>query len=67
MVVGNINYRYAPKSYLRHRVGLECHEDVMDALGIVFRKPSDVVGLLDIVRGAGVKKVALEVRYKKPD
>lgn len=27
----------------------------------------EVVGLLDIVRGAGVKKVALEVRSKKPD
>ncbi len=46
LVVGNINYIYAPKYYLGQRVGLKCHEDVMDALAIVVKERKDVVGVL---------------------
>ena len=46
MVVGNINLIYAPKYYLGQRVGLKCHEDVIDALAIVNRERKDVVGVL---------------------
>jgi glycosyltransferase involved in cell wall biosynthesis len=46
LVVGNINWMYAPKYYLGQRVGLKCHEDIIDALAIVTRKRRDVVGVL---------------------
>jgi glycosyltransferase involved in cell wall biosynthesis len=46
MVVGNINLIYAPKYYLGQRVGLKCHEDVIQALAIVLRERKDVVGVL---------------------
>jgi glycosyltransferase involved in cell wall biosynthesis len=45
-IVGNINLIYPPKRLLGHRVGLKCHEDVIDAIGIVQRSRSDVVGVL---------------------
>jgi glycosyltransferase involved in cell wall biosynthesis len=45
-VVGNINLMYAPKYYLGQTVGLKCHEDVIDALGIVLSERPDVVGVL---------------------
>jgi glycosyltransferase involved in cell wall biosynthesis len=46
LVVGNVNWMYPPKYYLGQRVGLKCHEDVIDALGIVTRERADVVGVL---------------------
>lgn len=45
-VVGNINLIYPPKWFLGQRVGLKCHEDVIDALGRVLRERDDVVGVL---------------------
>jgi glycosyltransferase involved in cell wall biosynthesis len=45
-VVGNISYIYPPKYYLGQRVGVKCHEDVIDALGIVVSHRSDVIGVL---------------------
>src|SRR5712691_11390392 len=46
LVVGNINFIYAPKYYLGQRVGLKCHEDVIQALAMVIRERSDVIGVL---------------------
>jgi glycosyltransferase involved in cell wall biosynthesis len=46
LVVGNANYIYPPKWFLGQRVGLKCHEDVIDALGLVLQRRSDVVGVL---------------------
>jgi len=46
LVVGNINLMYAPKYYLGQTVGLKCHEDVIDALGIVLSERPNVVGVL---------------------
>jgi glycosyltransferase involved in cell wall biosynthesis len=45
-VVGNANFIYPPKWYLRQRKGLKAHEDVIDALALVIRKRPDVVGVL---------------------
>jgi glycosyltransferase involved in cell wall biosynthesis len=45
-VVGNINLVYPPKRYLGHRVGLKCHEDVIEAISLVQEVRSDVWGVL---------------------
>lgn len=45
-IVGNINFIYPPKRFLWQRVGIKCHEDVIDALGAVLRERDDVVGVL---------------------
>jgi glycosyltransferase involved in cell wall biosynthesis len=45
-VVGNINLIYPPKTYLGHRVGLKCHEDVIEAIRLVQRQRSGVWGVL---------------------
>lgn len=45
LVVGNINFMYPPKRFLGQKVGLKCHEDVIDALSIVTRSRPDVVGV----------------------
>jgi glycosyltransferase involved in cell wall biosynthesis len=45
-IVGNINLIYLPKTFLGQRVGLKCHEDVIDAIRIVQQSRSDVVGVL---------------------
>jgi glycosyltransferase involved in cell wall biosynthesis len=45
-IVGNINLIYPPRRFLGQRVGLKCHEDVIEAIGIVQRSRSDVVGVL---------------------
>lgn len=45
-IVGNINLIYPPKKFIGQRVGLKCHEDVIDAIGIVLRTRGDVVGVL---------------------
>lgn len=46
LVVGNINLIYPPKQYLGHRVGLKCHEDVIEAIRLVQRVRHDVWGVL---------------------
>jgi len=46
VVVGNINLIYPPKQYLGHRVGLKCHEDVIEAISLVQRIRKDVWGVL---------------------
>jgi len=46
VVVGNINYLYAPKRLLGHTRGVKNHEDVIAALAIVFKARTDVVGVL---------------------
>jgi glycosyltransferase involved in cell wall biosynthesis len=46
LVVGNINLIYPPKQYLGHRVGLKCHEDIIEAISLVQRVRKDVWGVL---------------------
>lgn len=55
-IVGNANHFYAPKRYLGHRVGLKCHEDVIDALAELTRRRSDVLGVLVGGPWAGAEK-----------
>lgn len=45
-IVGNANFIYPPKWYIGQRIGLKAHEDVIDALGLVTRQRSDVMGVL---------------------
>ncbi len=45
-IVGNANFMYPPKWYLGQRIGLKAHEDVIDALGLVIKQRSDVLGVL---------------------
>jgi glycosyltransferase involved in cell wall biosynthesis len=45
-VVGNANFIYPPKWYLGQRIGPKAHEDVIDALGLIIRHRSDVIGVL---------------------
>jgi glycosyltransferase involved in cell wall biosynthesis len=45
-IVGNCNLIYPPKRYLGQFVGLKCHEDVIDALGLVLKARNDVIGVL---------------------
>ena len=46
LVVGNINFIYAPKLYLGQRVGLKCHEDVIDAIAEAMEAEPRIVGVL---------------------
>jgi glycosyltransferase involved in cell wall biosynthesis len=45
-VVGNANYMYPPRAWLGQKTGIKCHEQVIDALGMVLKKRSDVAGVL---------------------
>jgi glycosyltransferase involved in cell wall biosynthesis len=45
-IVGNINLIYPPKRILGHRVGLKCHEDVIDAIGMAQKSRGHIVGVL---------------------
>ncbi len=45
-LVGNINLMYPPKFFLGQKVGLKCHEDVIDALATVCARKQDVCGVL---------------------
>jgi glycosyltransferase involved in cell wall biosynthesis len=45
-IIGNCNLIYPPKRYLGQFVGLKCHEDVIDALGLVLKARDDVIGVL---------------------
>jgi glycosyltransferase involved in cell wall biosynthesis len=46
IVIGNINLIYPPKQLLGQRVGLKCHEDVIEAIALVQRTRKDVWGAL---------------------
>lgn len=45
LVVGNMNFMYAPRRLLGQPVGVKCHEDVIDALGVVTRARPEVLGV----------------------
>ena len=45
-LVGNISYMYPPKYHLGHRIGLKCHEDLIDAVAIAGDGCSELVGVL---------------------
>jgi glycosyltransferase involved in cell wall biosynthesis len=45
-VVGNINLIYPPKKMLGHRVGLKCHEDVIEAISIAQSANDNIWGVL---------------------
>jgi glycosyltransferase involved in cell wall biosynthesis len=45
-LVGNVNIMYPPKYLLGQKIGLKCHEDVIDALGMIIRASPNVRGVL---------------------
>ena len=57
-VIGNMNYMYAPKYYLGHKLGIKRHELIIDALGLLLKKRKDVVGL--VIGGAWGRKSSYE-------
>ena len=50
IIVGNISWMYPPKWFLGQRVGLKCHEDLIEALRYVCHARPNVLGV--IVGGA---------------
>lgn len=44
-VVGMVAYMYAPKRYLGQKRGLKGHEDFIDAISILQKKYSDIIGI----------------------
>lgn len=63
-VIGNINYLYPPKWYLGQTKGLKRHEDVINALGLVLARRSDVVGLLVGGQWGGGKRYEALLRQR---
>ena len=45
-VVGNISYIYTPRWYFMQRVGLKCHEDLIDGISIAAEKDQSIRGVL---------------------
>ncbi len=45
-LVGNISYVYTPKWYLMQRVGLKCHEDLIDGISLAAEKDPSIRGVL---------------------
>jgi glycosyltransferase involved in cell wall biosynthesis len=45
-LVGNISYVYAPKWYFMQRVGLKCHEDLIDGISLAAEKDRSIRGVL---------------------
>jgi glycosyltransferase involved in cell wall biosynthesis len=45
-VVGNISYIYTPKWYFMQRVGLKCHEDLIDGISLAAEKDRSIRGVL---------------------
>lgn len=43
-IITNVSYMYPPKYYLGQSTGLKCHEDLIDALGMVSQE-RDIVGV----------------------
>jgi len=63
ILVGNVSWMYAPKFLLGQRVGLKCHEDIIEALGIVTRRNPSVLGVF--VGGAWNHAVKYEAKLKR--
>jgi len=57
-IVGMVSYIYPPKYYLGYKKGIKGHEDMIEALKLVFEKRKDVVGVF--VGGAWGKAFAYE-------
>jgi glycosyltransferase involved in cell wall biosynthesis len=45
-LVGNISYIYAPKWYFMQRVGLKCHEDLIEGISLAAEKDRSIHGVL---------------------
>jgi glycosyltransferase involved in cell wall biosynthesis len=45
-VVGNISYIYTPKWYFMQRVGLKCHEDLIEGISLAAEKDRSIRGVL---------------------
>jgi glycosyltransferase involved in cell wall biosynthesis len=45
-VVGNISYIYTPKWFCMQRVGLKCHEDLIDGISLAAEKDRSIRGVL---------------------
>jgi len=45
-LVGNISYIYTPKWYFMQRVGLKCHEDLIDGISLAAEKDRSIRGVL---------------------
>jgi glycosyltransferase involved in cell wall biosynthesis len=45
-VVGNISYIYSPRWYLLQRVGLKCHEDLIEGISLAAEKDRSIRGVL---------------------
>ena len=45
-VVGNVSYIYAPKWYFLQKVGLKCHEDLIDGISLAAEKDRSIRGVL---------------------
>lgn len=63
IVIGNMNWIYPPKYHLGMTVGIKRHEDVIDALGLVMKERSDVVGML--VGGTYGKRRGYELKLRE--
>jgi glycosyltransferase involved in cell wall biosynthesis len=63
VLVGNVSWMYPPKLLLGQRVGLKCHEDIIEALGQVSRERPDVLGVF--VGGAWNNSTWYETKLKK--
>jgi glycosyltransferase involved in cell wall biosynthesis len=62
-VVGNINLIYPPKRYLGHKVGLKCHEDVIEAISIARHQRKNIWGvLLGSTFGGGSERYERKLR-----
>jgi len=62
-VVGNINLIYPPKTCLGQKVGLKCHEDVIQAISLVQEKHPNVWGVL--IGGTFGKNQRYEAKLRK--
>lgn len=62
-IVGNISFMYPPKYYLGHTKGIKRHENLIDAIAIVCKKRSDIVGV--IVGGQWGSGKSYENRLRK--
>ena len=45
-LVGNISYIYSPKWYMLQRVGLKCHEDLIEGISLAAEKDRSIRGVL---------------------
>jgi glycosyltransferase involved in cell wall biosynthesis len=63
VLVGNVSWMYGPKFLLGQRVGLKCHEDIIDALGEVMQRNRNVLGVF--VGGAWNNATRYETKLKR--